>query len=121
MKQSFIFRPRKAQDDLILLGSLCFVLFSLCLEKSPNSDSHKGKSLETATEKHTAVISLAKLYYSTEYSGIYKRIKACGESDKGSDYNIFKKNCPDQVIFLFQLFIPKTLKGLFHFPEILLS
>ena len=61
MKQSFIFRPRNTEDDCILLVSLCFALLwggVRGVAKNPNSDNHKEKSLQRATEEHTAAISL---------------------------------------------------------------
>ena len=72
-------------------------------------------------ETPTAAIFLAGFYYSAEYSELYDRVMACGEYDKGSGENSFEKNYPDQVIFLFQLFVPKMLNDLFHFLGTLLS
>ena len=83
MKQSFIFRPRKTEDDCILLMSLCFAL--LCVwgggAKNPNSDNHKEKSLERATEEHTDVISLLSFITQLNTQKCAKR--------KRSGYNIF--------------------------------
>ena len=41
--------------------------------------------------------------------------------EKGLAKTFFKKNCPDQVVFFFQSFVPKTLNSLYHFLEIFLS
>lgn len=60
-----------------------FIVF-VFLKRNPNSGSHNGKSLETTTKTHTAVISLAKLYYSATTLEICKRIKGYGDYDKGS-------------------------------------
>lgn len=102
MKQSFILRLRNAWDDLILLSSL--FSFLCVLEKNPHTDSHKGKSLETTTENHTAVISLAKFITQLSSPEIYKGMQIINNMTRG-----LAKTFQRKIILTKQFYCPSSL------------